>query len=330
MLSTTPLYPLRLEPLYKQYVWGGRRLATVLGRALPPQGIFAESWDACDHGPEQSVVQAGPLAGADLHTLVTTRGEDLFGRHCPQDRFPLLLKYLDANKPLSVQVHPNDRIAQRMGLSDPGKTEAWCVLQADDDAVIWSGFREDRPINRESVEAAIRDGTLENLLHHFTPRAGECVFLPAGIVHALGQGTMVAEIQQTSDNTFRLYDWNRLGTDGKPRPLHIQESLEALDYNQGPVNPKPAQPTDRAWVERLVDCDKFTLDRWTLDAPQTIGGDDCFHLVTVLSGAVEIAGDPSNIPLRLGQTILLPASLGPVQLSPAEAKPCVFLDAHLP
>jgi mannose-6-phosphate isomerase len=305
-------------------------LATVLGRPLPEEGIFAESWEACDHGEEQSIVEAGPLASTPLHALIAERGEDLMGCHHPQKRFPLLLKYLDAKKPLSVQVHPDDGLATQMGLSDPGKTEAWCVIQADADAAIWAGFREDRPVDRQSLEAAIHAGRLDEHLHHFHPEAGQCVFLPAGTVHALGAGVLVAEIQQTSDNTFRLFDWNRLGTDGKPRPLHIEEGLEAIDYRQGPVGPWLPQPTDRPWVERLVDCDKFILDRATLSAPQIVGGDDRCHLITVLAGRVEIEGDPTGKPLGLAQTVLLPAAIGPVQLAPADGPPCVLLDAYLP
>jgi len=324
----TPLYPLRLKPVYKQYIWGGRRLATVLGRRLPPDGVFAESWDVCDHGHEQSLVQTGPLATTPLHLLVTDRGDELLGQHAPQSRFPLLLKYLDANLPLSVQVHPDDNVAARIGLSDPGKTEAWCVIQVEPQSAIWAGFSQ--PVDRKTLGRAIRDGTLERYLHRFQPAVGDCVFLPAGTVHALGAGLLVAEIQQTSDNTFRLYDWNRVGADGKPRPLHLHEGLEAIDYTQGPVATAQPRPTDRPHVERLVDSDKFILDRWTFSSPQPTGADDRCHILTVLDGQVRVEGDPGETPLRLGQTVLLPAALGPVTLSPAEGQTAILLDAYLP
>jgi len=325
---TTTLYPLRLKPLYKQYVWGGHRLAGVLGRSLPPDEIFAESWDVCDHGPQQSLVEGGPLDSTPLGELVTARGKDLLGRHHPQRRFPLLLKYLDAEEPLSVQVHPDDRLAAAMKLSDPGKSEAWCVLQAEPGATIWAGFNQ--PVDRHTLETAIRDGVLERYLHRFQPQAGDCLFLPAGTVHALGAGLLVAEIQQSSDNTFRLYDWNRVGTDGRPRPLHIQEGLDAIDYAQGAVAATPPRRTELPCLERLVACDKFVLDRWTLAAPQSLGGDDRCHVLTVLAGAVRVEADRTDSPLGLGQTALLPASIGPTRLSPDEGGPAIVLDAYLP
>jgi len=322
------LYPLRFVPIYQQYIWGGRRLETVLGRHLEQDGPYAESWEVSDHGHQQSIVETGPLAGAPLGRLVAERGEELLGRHHPQPRFPLLLKYLDADKPLSVQVHPDDHLAARMKLSDPGKTEAWCVLQAEPASEIWAGLSQ--PADRTTLARAIADGVLERYLHRFQPAVGDCVFLPAGTVHALGAGLLVAEIQQTSDNTFRLYDWNRLGSDGKPRPLHVDQGLEAIDYDQGPVGPERPQPTDRAHVERLVACEKFILDRWEFSSPQTAGGDGRCHIVTVLRGSIGVEGDPSGQRLRRGRTVLLPAAVGPVELTPSDGQPAVLLDAYLP
>ena len=140
-------------------------------------------------------------------------------------------------------------------------------------------------------------GTCEKLLHRFEPKAGDCLFLPAGTVHAIGAGLLVAEVQQSSDTTFRLFDWNRVGPDGKPRPLHVEQGLAAVDFHRGPVNPVQPQPTERPWVSRLIACEKFIIDRWDFDQPQTIGGDDRFHIVCVLQGAVRIEGDPQIAPL---------------------------------
>ena len=253
---------------------------------------------SADHGADQSIVDQGPLAGTTLGELVRQRGPELLGRHHPQSRFPLLVKFLDAAQPLSVQVHPNDEQAARLNPPDLGKTEAWYILSADPGSTIYAGLRPG--VDRQQLADAIRQGTCEKLLHHFQPKAGDCLFIPAGTVHALGAGLLVAEVQQSSDTTFRLYDWNRVGPDGKPRPLHVEQGLAVVDFQRGPVDPVQPQPTDRPWVSRLVACEKFIMDRWDFDQPQTIGGDDRFHIVCVLQGAVRIEGDPQSRTLVQG------------------------------
>jgi mannose-6-phosphate isomerase len=324
----TPLYPLRFRPVYRDYLWGGRKFGEILGRSLEPGVIYAESWEVADLDEGQSVVEKGPLGGVSLHQLVVQRGEELLGRHHPQSRFPLLLKYLDATMRLSVQVHPDDALAARMRLPGPGKSEAWVVLHADPGSTIWAGFS--RPVDRRTLERAVRAGDVEPLLHRFEPDLGDCLFLPAGTIHALGEGLLVAEIQQNSNNTFRLFDWNRLGRDGKPRELHIEQALEAVDYGQGAVEPQRPRPTDRAHVEQLVRCDKFVLDRWELSSPQTAGGDQRCHILSVLRGSVTVEHDPSDRPLERGRTVLLPAAMGPVRLSPEAGAAAVLLDAYSP
>ena len=321
-----PLYPLRFQPLFRRYIWGGRRLATQLGKHLGPGNDYAESWEICDHGADQSAVEGGPLAGATLGELVRQRGPELLGRHHPQARFPLLVKFLDAARSLSVQVHPNDAQAARLDPPDAGKTEAWVVIAAEPGSTIYAGLKPGA--DRAALESAIRAGNCEPLLHRFVPTAGDCLLLPAGTVHALGAGLLVAEIQQSSDVTYRLFDWNRTGPDGKPRTLHIREGLEVVDFNRGPVAPQQPQPTARPGVGRLVACDKFCMDRWEFDAPQSVGGDDCFHILCVLEGSLQIEGDPLDRPLSRGSTALLPAALGPVRLLP-QGK-AVLLDAYLP
>jgi mannose-6-phosphate isomerase len=324
----TALYPLRLEPIYKDYLWGGRKFEDILGRPLEPDKIYAESWEVADLDAGQSRVEDGPLRGALLHQLLLSHGEDLLGRHHPRPRFPLLLKYLDAKRRLSVQVHPDDDLAAQMRLADPGKSEAWVILQADPESTIWCGFNQ--AVDRQRLQRAVESGDLECLLHQFKPKAGQCLYLPAGTVHALGDGLLVAEIQQNSNNTFRLFDWNRLGADGKPRPLHVQEALRAVDYSQLAVVPHEPAPTDRAFVERLVHCDKFILDRWTLLSTEAADGDGRCHILTVLEGSVGVDGDPAGRPLPLGRTVLLPATVGPVRLTPQKDLPAVLLDAYLP
>jgi len=320
------LYPLHFRPLFRRYIWGGRRLGTLLGKPIGPEDDYAESWEICDRGPDQSVVEHGRLAGATLGQLACGRGEELLGRHHPRDRFPLLLKFLDAHRTLSVQVHPDDARAARLMPPDLGKTEAWVVLAAEPGSTIYAGLKPG--VGRESLAEAIREGKCEHLLHQFQPEVGDCVFLPAGTVHALGEGLVVAEIQQASDTTYRLFDWNRLGPDGKPRPLHVEQGLEAVDYDLGPVGPQQPQETSRPGVSRLVECDKFVLDRWLFDAPQPAGGDRRCHIISVLEGLLQVAGDPTGSSIPPGGTVLLPAALGRVELRPQGN--VVLLDAYLP
>ena len=320
------MYPLRFKPIFKPYVWGGRRLATVLGKDLPNGDAAAESWEICDRDSDQSVVAVGPLAGTTLRELLIHHTRELLGRHAVLARFPLLFKFLDANQPLSVQVHPNDEQASRLDPPDLGKTEAWVILDAEPGSVIYAGLK--RGFDRRALEREVVRGTTHLCLNKFEPQVGDCVFLPAGTVHALGAGLLIAEIQQASDTTYRLFDWNRVGADGQPRPLHVAQALDVIDYDRGPVNAQPTQATSRPHVERLVTCDKFVLDRWRFDSPQAVGGDGRFHFLAVLQGEVEIAGDPCDTPMRRGDTVLIPNALGEVEIKPL--KVTTLLDAYLP
>jgi len=320
------LYPLRFAPIFRRYLWGGRRLSTVLNKPIGAGDDYAESWEIVDHGQDQSVVSAGALKGKTLHELVRIHGEELFGRHHPQSGFPLLWKFLDAHRTLSVQVHPNDRQAALLDPPDLGKAEAWVVLDAAPGSLIYAGLK--RGFDRPVVEREVSPGTIQLCLHRFEPAVGDCVFIPAGTLHAIGAGLLVAEIQQASDTTYRLFDWNRVGADGQPRELHLSQGLDAMDYDRGPVGPQSPRPTDKPHVSRLVECDKFVLDRWQFDATDAAGGDRRFHILAVLQGSVNVQGDVSRQPLRRGQTLLLPATAGEVRLEPVE--PAVMLDAYLP
>jgi len=320
------LTPLRFRPVLRRYLWGGRRLNTLLGKQLGPGDDYAESWEIVDHGADQSVVTAGPVAGTTLSRLVSDYGDQLLGRHHPRSQFPLLIKFLDAHKTLSVQVHPDDHTAAKLEPPDLGKTECWVVLQSEPGSLIYAGLQPG--CDREGLEQALADGDCERCLHRFSPRPGDCVFVPAGTVHALGAGLVIAEIQQASDTTFRLFDWNRVGSDGQPRPLHIRQALEVIDFESGPVHPSRPQPTDQDHVVRLVDCDQFLLDRWQFDEEQHAGGDERCHVLVVLEGSLRVEGDPNSRLLAAGDTVMLPAGLGSVSLQPVE--PVVLLDAYLP
>jgi len=322
----TALGLLRFEPTFRRYVWGGRRLGTVLGKPIGAGDGYAESWEVVDHGDDQSVVRAGPYRGHTLHALIERSGRELLGRHGPRAAFPLLFKYLDARQNLSVQVHPDDALAARLDPPDLGKTEAWVVVDALPGSLIYAGLK--RGFDRELLAREVARGTTVQCLHTIQPRPGDCIFIPARVVHAIGTGLLVAEIQQASDTTFRLFDWNRVGRDGKPRQLHVEQALDTIDYDRGPVHPQVPQPTGRQGVERLVACDKFVLDRLSLAQSATAGGDGRFHVMSVLQGAVRFAGDPTGEPLGTGETVLLPAAAGAVRVEP-EGR-AVLLDMYLP
>ncbi|MHB8903205.1 MAG: type I phosphomannose isomerase catalytic subunit [Thermoguttaceae bacterium] len=320
------LYPLRFLPVYKNYLWGGRRFESVLQRDLPSEGVYAESWEISDHPEGQSIVEAGPLKGKSLGELTRLYGEALIGRYGTAV-FPLLLKYLDAHQHLSLQVHPDDRCAAEMGLADPGKTEAWYVIEAVPGSCLWAGFAG--RVDRRSVEEALEAGKVDEILHRVEPRPGDCIFVPAGTVHAIGAGLLVAEIQQMSNNTFRLSDWGRTDADGKPRPLHLQEGLEAIEYSRGPVVPTRGLPGDKPGVTRLVQCDQFLLDRWQIEGQGQLGDGSGFQILTVVQGQLSVRGDVKPAVHR-GQSLLIPASCTPVDIAPAGQGGVEFLVASLP
>ncbi len=308
------LYPLRFQPLFRSYVWGGRRLETELGKALPDGRNYAESWEIVDRPGDQSRVLYGPLAGIGLGELVTHHGPQLLGQHDPQPNFPLLFKFLDAQQTLSVQVHPNDAQGAALIPPDLGKTEAWVILAANASSPIFAGLRPG--LDRPAICRAIQEQRLVDCLHRFTPKVGDCLYIPAGTVHALGSGLLVAEIQQASDTTYRLYDWDRVGVDGKPRPLHVDAALDVIDFQRGPVDPVVPRPTGQADCERLVACEKFILERWHLTASRRSHVGDSPVLLACLEGRARIAGDPSGQPLEVGQTILIPACCPATEVIP--------------
>lgn len=318
--------PLRFQPLFRRYLWGGRRLGDRLGKSIGPEPDYAESWEVVDHDDDQSVVIAGPLAGATLGELVRERGPDLLGRHAPRTRFPLLMKLLDCNRTLSVQVHPNDQQAAQQSPPDLGKTEAWVVIDAEPGSRIYAGLKPG--VTPDQLRAALDAGTCAECLHDFAARPGDCVFIPAGTVHALGEGLLIAEIQQASDTTFRLFDWNRVDAQGQPRPLHIEQALAVIDFERGPIAPQRPVETHEAGRERLVSCDQFQLERRRASQPVVLGGDDRFCLITVLDGGLTLEGDPTGRPLHAGQSALLPAAAGPTRGVPTGET--LWLESVLP
>src|SRR5262245_48764758 len=316
-MSAEPLYPLRFEPILRELIWGGRRLGTVLHKPIGEGSDYAESWELSDYHNQVSVVSEGALAGTTLRELVRTRGEELLGNALgPREQFPLLVKFIDANQDLSVQVHPDDEKGRRLA-GDNGKTEGWVILAADPGSWIYAGLKPG--VGRDEFHEAIRSGRVEPLLHRFEPKPGDSILIEAGTVHAIGAGVLLAEIQQMSDATFRVFDWNRLGADGKPRPLHIREAMESIDFGRGPVNPMPPEVEDLAGVgtrERLARSPYFTIERLRLRRPMTVGHRDRFTVLTGLRGGSDLVHGVHCVRLDFGQTLLLPAAVGPCEIVP--------------
>jgi mannose-6-phosphate isomerase len=316
-MSTVPLYPLRFAPILRRLIWGGRRLGTVLHKPIGVEADYAESWELSDYRDSVSVVQEGSLTGTTIRQLVQSRGQDLLGPAVgPRDQFPLLVKFIDAHQVLSVQVHPDDETGRRLA-GDNGKTETWVILDAEPGSAIYAGLKQG--VGRAELAGAIQSGTVEHLLHRFEPKPGDCILIEAGTVHAIGAGVLLVEIQQMSDATFRVDDWGRLGDDGKPRPLHIAQAMESIDFGRGPVNPiaPEVEPIDGGGTrERLSRSSYFALERLRLKQATSVGQDDRFTILMGLAGYSEVVSRGESVGLDFGQTLLLPATLGPCQLSP--------------
>ncbi|HEV3165207.1 MAG TPA: type I phosphomannose isomerase catalytic subunit [Isosphaeraceae bacterium] len=324
MTTTVPLYPLRFEPILKRLIWGGRRLGILLNKPLGEHPDYAESWEISDHRDDVSRVAEGPLRGTSLRDLVRERPIELLGEALPgRTQFPLLVKFLDAHQVLSVQVHPDDERARRLA-GDNGKTEAWVVVHAEPGSLIYAGLKPG--VSRQAFAAAIETGAVEPLLHRFKPRPGDCILIPAGTVHAIGAGVVLAEIQQMSDATFRVFDWGRLGPDGRPRKLHLAEALESTDFDTGPVNPLVAdlESIPGGTRERLARCKHFALERLTLVGRAHVGHTERFTILIGLGDEAEVHHEGKSYPLRLGHSLLLPAAIGRCEVVPIEGEAVVL------
>lgn len=293
------------RPIFQERVWGGRRLEALYGRELPRGVPVGESWEVVDRPEAQSVVRDGAFAGRTLHELWTHHRAEVFGRLAPGgERFPILVKLLDAAEKLSLQVHPPASEAAR--LNGEPKTEMWYILDAAPGAELYVGLK--RGVTRAAFEQAMATGRVAECFHRIGTRAGDCMFLPSGRVHAIGAGHLIAEIQQNSDTTFRVHDWDRLGLDGKPRALHLAESLACIDFGDHEPGLQVAKGDD------LVRCPHFTVSVLDLEGERAWDAKgERFHLFLVVSGGVEANGRP----MAAGEFFLAPAAGGPCRVRPA-------------
>ena len=318
--SRSALAPLLFRPVYKDYLWGGSRIAGRFGRAGAPSPC-AESWEVSCHPDGMSVVEGGPFDGRSLDSLCREFGAALVGSWCENPgRFPVIVKLIDATSRLSVQVHPSEESAARFG-GDP-KTEAWYFIDAEPGAAVCAGLK--KGVGPRVFSDAVKEKSVPSLLRTVPAEPGKAVFIPGGTVHAICEGCLVLEVQQNSNTTYRVYDWDRTGPDGRPRELHVQRALEAISWHAPelpvctPYRLPSAVPENVR--ERVVRSDWFSIERWTLAKPEPFVHDGrSFKIFFALGGDLGIAWPGAEAPVRVpaGRSCLVPASSGECSVSAA-------------
>jgi mannose-6-phosphate isomerase len=304
------LYPFIFQPIFKERIWGGRELERLYAKPLPPGRPIGESWEISDRPGDASVIANGPLAGKTLRWLMENHAAEILGGAKPaaEGRFPLLCKILDAREKLSLQVHPPVGKAAKLG-GEP-KTEMWFIADAAPDASLYVGLK--RGATREEFEKKIADGSVADCFYRISVKAGDAMFLPSGRVHAIGAGLVIFEIQQNSDTTYRVFDWNRVGLDGKPRELHIAQSLASIDFDDFEPGLVETKFTADGKIQKrpLVNDPLFNVEIWKLNS----GAGDLpkrkkLQIIAATGGKIEIKSGTISVNLGAGQFCLIPASL---------------------
>ena len=322
----TTFYPLTFNPIYQSKMWGGRRFATLFKRQLPPGENIGESWEISDRPDASSIVEFGEFAGLSLTELREKFPEELFGEQVEEyrDRFPLLLKFIDAEEPLSLQVHPDSRYALKHEKNDLGKTEAWYVVDAMPGASITRGFKAG--ITRDKAIKAIHKDQLESIVDTYEVEKGDSTFISPGTIHGIGSGIVLAEIQQNSDITYRAYDFHRLDDDGKPRELHTDNVIEVLSYRD-PGSPKLKPSKIDSLHYKLTVCDHFSLYKYDFREPIHEYSINRFRILCNIEGhgtIISPEGLFEDVEFHPGTSILIPASVVDFSLVPATH--CIMLD----
>lgn len=323
------LYPMKFSPIFKDKIWGGNKIREVLGKDFSPLPNCGEMWAISGVQGNETVVENGFLAGNELNELVEIYmdelvGEACFGRH--GNEFPLLIKFIDAREWLSIQVHPDDQLARKRKIGN-GKTEMWYILEADEGSRLISGFSQ--TLNQNTYLRHLEDKTLKDIMNYESVKTGDVFFMPAGRVHALGPGILLAEIQQTSDTTYRIYDWDRVDSEGKSRELHTRDALEAIDFEV-----KDTYRTDyrRQYneTENLVTCPYFTTNLLDLTRAMRKNFEelDSFIIYLCVEGRCSIkSGDHEVIEMLPGDSVLLPAVTESVEYHPSPD--CKLLEVYI-
>ena len=294
-------YPLKFKPIYKHRIWGGQKLREVFGKDIPKNDKIGESWELADLPEDKSIITNGELAGQTLISAIEKFPMEITGTKYFKGPFPLLIKFLDAQDTLSVQVHPDEETCRRMGEGEP-KTECWYIISAEPEAVIYKGIKKE--VTKSQFASAIEKGDVEDLLVKVHVKAGECHFLPAGTAHAIGPGLLITEIQLPSDTTYRIFDWNRVDKNGKARQLHIKQALESIHFNMSddelPVTT----------IGRLVDSKYFRIDKGhQVKNCEVLLSPDQMKTLIFLSGHGTILGtEVDAVEFKAGDCMLIPAA----------------------
>jgi mannose-6-phosphate isomerase len=304
-------YPIKFDPILKEKIWGGDKLMSLLHKKSDKNNI-GESWEISDVKRDTSIVFNGKLQGRNLKQLISEFKGDLVGDKVYKqfgDKFPLLIKFIDAKTPLSIQLHPDDELAKKRHNSF-GKTEMWYVLQADEKANLIVGFKED--VSSEKYLEHIENKNLVDILNFDEVQNGDVYFIPTGRIHAIGAGVMLAEIQQTSDITYRVYDWDRVDTDGNSRELHTNEAIDAIDFvSQNDYKTKYSKNSNT--TNTVVDCQYFTTNILPINGSINIdhSDKDSFVIYMCVKGSVEFiyGTEKSSVKINYGETLLIPSVL---------------------
>ena len=310
-----PAEPLFFKPICKESLWGGCALRTRFGRPFSPERSVGESWEIASHRVDQSTIVAGPLAGTTLEELVASAPRELLGTIETFGKFPLLFKFIDARDRLSVQVHPDDAQARAGGWGEFGKTECWYIVDAPENARVITGFSRD--VTTDEVRRAIESSSLHDLLNFNPIKTGDILFIPAGTVHAILEGTLIYEVQETSDTTLRLYDWGRFDAQGKPRSLHVHDALAIVDTtSRGDCSIAPVIFESPGYRRSFrMACRYFALEQYDFSCDEEIilPARQSFRVLTVLSGSLRLQYPAGSSSVALGGTTLLPALLRDVR-----------------
>ena len=286
--------PLTFEPIFMERIWGGRQLETLYGKHLPPGKQIGESWEIVDRADAQSIVRDGPLAGRSLHDLWVNFRRDIFGKVREAARFPLLVKLLDCRETLSLQVHPPAQVADSFG--GEAKTEAWFIAHAAPGAELYLGLQN--PIARKTFEKALTSGRAAELVRRLPVKTGDTFLIPSGRMHAIGGGNLIVEVQENSDTTYRVFDWNRVDETGRPRQLHIRQAMRCINFTD--CGPAAISVNN----ESLISDDLFAIDRWQIQSQRELAPPGTFAISCCLSGELECGGSL----FRAGEFFLVPAN----------------------